>query len=929
MAVSILPSPTDCPYCDDPGYQTPVEIYNRPGLAALAYRVGTAEQFKRTMLARLSQSGLPALWRLTTRDDDDFTVALLDAWATVADVLSFYQERIANESYLRTGTERLSLLELARLIGYEPAPGVAASTYMAFTLEEPPAPPTGAARPDPTAPPLVVPPATIDKGTKIQSVPDPGEEAQTFETIEEMVAYPGRHQMRPRPARPQKICRGMKQVHLRGTATNLARGDLVLIIANSSPPVSPADKNWEVRTIEAVTLDEDNGTTCIALSARKDSVVPGSQENSNGQSQTWTIDDFWAAAQLDSTAQFGEEVVAKILEKSWEQANLVALLKMKGWSVADCIANINRQILALETRSEQEEGAVLAFRTHACLFGYNAPKNVTFPSSPPYSPPSFHEWDLQQEDKVTNVIYLDHEYGGIAPGSLVLIQKGDENIENAQLNQVSRVETRSRTAYGVSSKTTCLELARPLPPEWYPGNNKLAVLRNVTVHLLSEALPLAQEPITDSIQKTKKVTLDRCYEGLVEGQRVVVTGQAKDLAGVFTGEVMTLMPPSVNKGFTELTFTEALSHEYERNSVNIHANVALATHGETVQEVLGSGDASQSFQRFSLRQRPLTHVSAATPSGTETTLEVRVNDVLWREVSTLHGQSADARVYVTRTDDDGKTTVVFGDGRTGARLPTGRENIKARYRKGIGLGGQVKANQLSQLITKPLGVKSATNPLPSDGAAAPESLTQIRRNAPVTVLTLDRIVSLQDYQDFARAFTGIDKALATWDYQGTDRAVFLTVAGTDGAAVVEGSNLYEKLTEALSQAGNPRIPVHVVSYQPRFFQIQAKIQVAADHLAEKVLAAVERELRTRFSFHARQFGQGVTLSEVISAMQQVEGVQAVDLDGLVYSEEKEDTELSEPPPHLTAASSYFEEGKLLGAELLTLDSRPVALEEMK
>ena len=128
----------DCGCCEGISVETPVPVYNRPGLTALAYRVGTHTQFKQTLLARLSGSGQPALRGLNTREDDDFSIALLDAWATVADVLTFYQERIANEAYLRTATERFSLLELARLIGYELRPGVAASVYLAFTLEDPP-----------------------------------------------------------------------------------------------------------------------------------------------------------------------------------------------------------------------------------------------------------------------------------------------------------------------------------------------------------------------------------------------------------------------------------------------------------------------------------------------------------------------------------------------------------------------------------------------------------------------------------------------------------------------------------------------------------------------------------------------------------------------------------------------------------------------
>ena len=81
------------------------------------------------MLARLSSSDYPALAALKTRDDDDFTVAFLDATAMVLDILTFYQERLANESYLRTAGQLRSLIELSRLIGYQPSSGVSASRY--------------------------------------------------------------------------------------------------------------------------------------------------------------------------------------------------------------------------------------------------------------------------------------------------------------------------------------------------------------------------------------------------------------------------------------------------------------------------------------------------------------------------------------------------------------------------------------------------------------------------------------------------------------------------------------------------------------------------------------------------------------------------------------------------------------------------------
>ena len=59
--------------------ETPQGESNLPGLSAIAYRTGTWSTFKQSMLARLSSSQYPALAQLKTRDDDDFSIALIDA----------------------------------------------------------------------------------------------------------------------------------------------------------------------------------------------------------------------------------------------------------------------------------------------------------------------------------------------------------------------------------------------------------------------------------------------------------------------------------------------------------------------------------------------------------------------------------------------------------------------------------------------------------------------------------------------------------------------------------------------------------------------------------------------------------------------------------------------------------------------------------
>src|SRR5262245_39904854 len=125
-----------CGCCEGIGTAAPEPIDNLPGRAALAYRAGTHATFFRAMVARLGQllgeraaastgaSGADGSLGEVHRTfllggEPEAGTALLDGWACIADVLTFYQERIANEGYLRTATERRSVIELGQLTGYQ------------------------------------------------------------------------------------------------------------------------------------------------------------------------------------------------------------------------------------------------------------------------------------------------------------------------------------------------------------------------------------------------------------------------------------------------------------------------------------------------------------------------------------------------------------------------------------------------------------------------------------------------------------------------------------------------------------------------------------------------------------------------------------------------------------------------------------------
>ncbi len=330
-----------------------------------------------------------------------------------------------------------------------------------------------------------------------------------------------------------------------------------------------------------------------------------------------------------------------------------------------------------------------------------------------------------------------------------------------------------------------------------------------------------------------------------------------------------------------LRLADALQYSYDPASVIIYGNVAEATHGKTIgPEVLGSGNSAIPNQKFALQKPPLTYTAAATATGGESTLEVEVNEVQWTEVNSLYSESDRAQSYLIRIEDDGTTQIVFGDGKRGARLPSGQDNIVVTYRTGIGTAGEVGANRLTLPKTGPPNLLEVTNPLAATGAAEGESLDQARHNAPASVRTLERIVSLQDFEDFASTFAGIGKAQAVALSLSSQELVHLTVAGCNGKAVEPTSALYQSLVKAIDAARDPISRIQVDSYQPLYFKIEAKVLIDSRYQSERVLEAIREKILESFAFERRQFGQLVTSAEIISAIHAVAGVTSVDLDAL-------------------------------------------------
>jgi uncharacterized phage protein gp47/JayE len=988
-----------CGCCEGVAVSTPQPSANRPGLSALSRRVGTHAAFLGSMLARLSSSDHPELAALRTRDPADFSVALLDAWATVADVLAFYQERIANEGYLRTATERLSVQQLARLAGYALRPGVAASVFLAYTLD----------------PGVDV---EIPAGSRAQSVPGPGQLPQSFETSERLAGRAAWNDLTPRRTRPQAITNAgnVDKLHLAGTATGLRPGDQILIVAGSAmmmrqvlavevqPPSDPAAAGRTRVTLvsEDVSVDDrlrplvarylDLAAFCV----RPDdeiaadiatmilaSLLSGPSSTASGQleqlikeakrRQNTAVLDWFCSLLSEIHRIAGDTIGQSDAGARSSLADLGSLLEHCPHSVGESPPSPTDRLLALvgplsrppslQPRSALRLGLdagqalggdrdtaaqlvaalhpasasaiydawsstplassppakIYALRVRAPVFGYNAPARLQSNGLP--GP----EWLANDKDQLGDEqpshLFLDNAYERITGGqdSYAVVERPDVT----KIIKVLSARVRPRTAYGISGRTTDLHLAS----DWWSPTTGLStstgpadqfdVIRGTIVHAQSELLPLAEEPIESEVCGDT-IELGALYDGLLAGRWVAISGERTDVpgtTGVRASEVVMLAgvrqsaPLDGDSVHSTLILANRLAYRYRRDTVTIQGNVVPATHGETRQEVLGSGDASRELQSFTLHQRPLTYVSAPTPDGVASTLHVRVDGLEWLETDSLAGRGPADRVFVTETDDQDRTAIVLGTGRQGARPPSGVENVSAVYRSGIGSGGNVAAEAITLLTSKPLGVRSVVNPLRASGGADRETGDQARRNVALAMQALDRLVSVSDYAAVSRRFGGVGKAVARRLTDGRRQLVHVTIAGAGDIPIDETSDLLRNLRAALRDFGDPFLPVVVAPRELLLLVVSAAVRVAPAYRWEDVAQAVRAALLEAFGFERRDLGQSVALSEVVSVIQQVPGVGYVQV-----------RKFGSVPESVTAGDLTE-----LGATLQRLDGVPVAL----
>jgi hypothetical protein len=255
----------------------------------------------------------------------------------------------------------------------------------------------------------------------------------------------------------------------------------------------------------------------------------------------------------------------------------------------------------------------------------------------------------------------------------------------------------------------------------------------------------------------------------------------------------------------------------------------------------------------------------------------------WQARFDLMESSSEDRHFVVETDDDGFAHLRFGDGDCGLQPPAGA-HFRARYRVGNGKLGNVGAEAIRQIAIKGRSLDGITleprNPLPATGGTEPETNDEVRRRAPhVYGRVLERAVTADDYAVIAARDARVQAANAelVWDGVGYVAFVALDVLAADapraaGARIAAARRIGHdvRLVPAL------RVPL----------RIAAHVCADAAYTRSAVTLAVRALLSDRMLpdgtlglFHPDRltFGGSVAASQIIAAIQALDGVVHVEL----------------------------------------------------
>ncbi len=250
---------------------------------------------------------------------------------------------------------------------------------------------------------------------------------------------------------------------------------------------------------------------------------------------------------------------------------------------------------------------------------------------------------------------------------------------------------------------------------------------------------------------------------------------------------------------------------------------------------------------------------------------IKVNGDNWTLVDTLaYSQSTDKH-YINSVNSNKIPYIQFGDSVSGV-IPTNGSAITIDYYQTQGATGNVAPQTIKTInstITLPPDVTTitVTNLNEASGGADFESLESLKVKVPLSIRTLKRAVTKEDYEDIAIQASGVINAVAT--YECGQKAIVYIVPEGGGIA---SQLLKDAVTLYFQDKILLGVNVDIRSAGEVVLNISANVYALKNYQKSVVKNNVEQALLAKYSWENQTIKGNIRLSDIFQTIETSEGV---------------------------------------------------------
>lgn len=258
-------------------------------------------------------------------------------------------------------------------------------------------------------------------------------------------------------------------------------------------------------------------------------------------------------------------------------------------------------------------------------------------------------------------------------------------------------------------------------------------------------------------------------------------------------------------------------------------------------------------------------------------LLLKVGGQIWNLVDTLGRSGPDDNDYIVEITADRKAVIKFGDGING-KIPNAGMELLVSYYITQGELGNVNALTIDQtdyvfdltsMQAKSYKIRNTNNAV---GGTDYESIERIRRSAPLSLRTLDRAVTRQDYIDITMLAPGVDKATVHFE---CGKYVELYISPNGGG--IASSILLQSTKEYINSRKMITTEVDVKpageTYIVLDIEVWAKFRMDTIQTKEDII----QELLSKYDYAASDVNKSIRKSDLISAIDNLDKVDYLNL----------------------------------------------------